>query len=70
MLWHWIYLCVEFPLNFDHVLLIPFGDKVYSEAYLSKSSTSSDSMQVSAALCWEIEIDDDVDCGDIDSSGN
>ena len=67
---HRVYLCVKFPLDFDHVFLISLGNQIYSKAYLPEPTTSSDSMQVGAALSWEIEIDDDVNCWNIDSSGD
>ena len=70
MLRHRVYLCIELPLNFDHILLIPLGNQIYSKAYLPESTAPPDPMQVGAALSGEIEVDDYVDRWDIDAPGD
>ena len=70
MLWHRVYLCIELPLYFDHVLLIPLGNQIYSKAYLPESTAPPDPMQVGATLSGEIEVDDNVDRGNIDAPGD
>jgi len=70
VLWHRVYLCIELPLNFDHILLIPLGNQIYSKAYLPESTAPPDPMQVGAALSGEIEVDDHVDRGNIDAPGD
>ena len=70
MLRHGVDLGVQFLLNLNYVLLVLLGDQVYGQSDLPKSTTSTNPVQVGAALCGEVEVDDHVDCLNVDTSGD
>ena len=66
--WNRFYLSVQLILNLEHILLIVFSDEIDSKTEMSKSTGSSDSMQIGFGISCKIEIDNDIYCLDIDTS--
>ena len=68
MLWHGINLGVKFFLNFHHVLLVMLGNQIDCKTNLSISSTTTDSVQISASFSREVKVDNNIDSWYIDTS--
>lgn len=65
---HWVDFGVQFFLNFDDVLLVSFGDEIDGESDLSKSTWSSDSVKISAAFWREVEVENNINSLNINTS--
>lgn len=50
MRWHGVDFCVQLFLDFDHVLLVSFGNEVDSQTDLSEPAGTSNSVQIGAAF--------------------
>lgn len=61
-------LRAELVLNLEQVLLVIFGDKVDSKTKMTESTRPTNSMQICLSIPWEIEVDNDIDRQDIDTS--
>lgn len=70
MLWHRVNLRVQFLLDLYHVFLVILGNQVDCEPDLTESTASTDSVQIGAAFIGEVEVDNYIDCRDIDTSGD
>ena len=70
MRWHGVDFCIQLFLDFDHVLLVSFGNEVDSQTDLSEPAGTSNSVQIGAAFWREVEVDDNVDGLNVDTSGN
>ena len=53
----------------EKVLLVRFGNEVDGETQVAETTWSTDSMEVSLCKTWEVEINDNVNGKDIDTSG-
>lgn len=61
---------IELLLDHHHVLLVVDGDEVDGEPDLAEAATAADPVQVGRGILGEVEVNDDVDTGHIDSSGD
>lgn len=57
-------------LNTIHIALVLLSNHVDSKAQVTESTTTANSMKVGLSLWWEVEIDNDIDCLDIDATGD
>lgn len=56
-------------LNLKEVLFVAFRDEVDSQAQMPEAPAAPDPVEVGLAVPREVEVDDDVDGLDVDSSG-
>ena len=62
-------LRVQVIFNVKHVVLVVLADKVDSQTQVTEPTGTTDSVQVRIGLSREVEVDDNVDRDDIDTSG-
>jgi hypothetical protein len=66
--WNWFDFSVEFFFNFVEIEAVVISDKVDCESQMTESSRPSDSMKIRLTVFGEVEVDDNVDCFDIDTA--
>ena len=69
LLWDGLNLSAEFLFNLIQIKSILIGDEVDCETEMSKPTRTADTMKISLRVLREIEIDNDVDGLDIDTTG-
>ena len=69
LLWDGLNLSAEFLFNLIQIKSILIGDKVDCETEMSKPTRTADTVKISLRVLREIEIDNDVDGLDIDTTG-
>ncbi len=62
-------LSMELCFYFEEGLFISFCNEVDSESKMSEAACAADAMQVGIGFIRHVEIDDDVDCVNIDATG-
>ena len=62
-------LSVQIVLNIEHVILVVLADEVDRETEMAEPTRTTDPVQVSVGLAWEIEVDDNVNRDDVDTTG-
>ena len=62
-------LSTQFLLDLVEVEAIFVGYKVDSETKMPKSARTTDTMEVCFGVLRKVEVDDDIDCLDIDTTG-
>ena len=67
---HGFDFCIQVLLDSIEIIYIIISDERNSDTQVSESSTSPDSVEVSFSEFREVEVDDDVDIGDVDTSGH
>lgn len=67
--WNWLNLGSQFLFNSVQSKPVIIGDQVDRDSKVAESSTTTNPMKVSFCHFWEVEINDDVDCLDIDTTG-
>lgn len=68
LLWNWLNLSAQFLLNVVKVEAIIPVNQVNSQAEMSKTTRATNAMQVSLGILWEVKVDDNVDCLNIDTA--
>lgn len=68
-LWNWLDAGAELLLNAAKGVTVLVGDKVDSNSEVTETSRTSDSVKVSLGVSWEVEVDDDIDSLDVDTTG-
>ena len=68
VLWDSLNLSVKLVFNLKHIVLVILGDEINGQSQVSESSRTANSVQVSVTIAWEVEVDNNVDCHDIDTS--
>jgi len=61
-------LAVEFFLNLEQVGLVVFSDEVDGDTEMSKTTRSTDSVEMGLCILREIEVDDNIHTLDVDTS--
>jgi hypothetical protein len=61
-------VCIKFLFYLDEVIFVIVGNEVDCQSKMSESATASDTMKVGFTVFGEVEVDDDVDRLDIDTS--
>ncbi len=67
--WDWLNLSAKLLLNIVKVEAILPVNEVDGETEVSKTSGTTNAMQVGLGVLWEIEVDNDVDSLDINTAG-
>ena len=68
-MWDTFDLGVQLVLNLEQVLLIVISDEVDCKTKMTKSTRSAYSVEIGLGKSWEVEIDDNVDGLNINTSG-
>jgi len=68
VLWDSLNLSVKLVFNLKHIVLVILGDEVNGQSQVSESSRTANSMQVSVTIAWEVEVDNNIDRHDINTS--
>ena len=62
-------LRIQVLLNAEHVILVVLRDEIDGQTEVTKSTRSSNAMQVGVRLPWEVKVDHDVNRDDVNTSG-
>lgn len=68
-LWNWLDLCAQLGLDLVQSESVVVGDEIDGNTQVTESSRSADSVQVGLGHLGEVEVDDNVDGLDVDTSG-
>ena len=61
--------CVQFILDFEHVMLVILSDEIDGNTEMTEPARTTNPVEVGVGGAREVEVDDHVDGQDIDSSG-
>lgn len=61
-------LGIQFILDGKKIMLVILCDKVNCYTEVAESTWSTDSVKISFSIFWEVKIDNDVNCLNIDTS--
>ena len=67
-MWNWFDFSVQLIFNLEKMLLIIFSDEIDGETQVSKTTRSTNSVKIGFSVLGEIEIDDNVNWQDINTS--
>lgn len=65
----WLDLCAQLGLDLVQSESVVIGDEIDGNTQVAESSGSADSVQVGLGHLGEVEVDDNVDGLDVDTSG-
>lgn len=68
VLWDGRNLGAQFIFNLEHLMLVIFSDEVEGETQMTKSTRTSDSVEIGVGAAWEVEVDNHVHGHDIDTT--